>query len=472
MHIDVPILPTILTYPFRQASPKMQGNHKLLLDLLQIRRYPGFEKKMWVRGPHKGKDLRHCAKQPNSKEPFSGHHLRLNHYTRDRSIRDFEIKLNTHRLNTDKYRVTPSTGTLHKFWIRDLNEVVDRAAAALRCELYTEGNTLLAKEMEREVVDKAKAEEEERRNTTKCRVASKVGLRYTAQKCVGVLPSPHLIPRPWYAPWPLLFVDDISNGEYRFADFSLREGESQLPMKLRETARDSYAVTLQLLCSYFAVSSYFAVTSQLRTQYAVTLQLLMYVQDNIEVTFLCFCFMCLYFYASMLLYPCASMLLHFRHFYASVPLQMPSLLCFYASILLYPCMCFYTTILLCFYSSTPCFYSSILLHPYVLLYSCYTSLLLCFSTSHAHPYVLLYFYTNLLYLYASMLLYFCTSIPLRFYASILLYFYTSILLYFYTSMLLPYTSVLLYFYASILLCFYVSSSKQNTPKCRCPRMSA
>ena len=148
MHSDVPNLPTILAYPFRQASPKMQGNHKLLLDLLQIRRYPGFEKKMWMRGPHGGKDLRHCAKQPNSKEPFSGHHLRLNHYTR--SIRDFEIKLNTHRLNTDKYRVTPSTGALHKSWTRDLNEVVDQAAAALRCELYTEGNTLLAKKTEPE----------------------------------------------------------------------------------------------------------------------------------------------------------------------------------------------------------------------------------------------------------------------------------------------------------------------------------
>ena len=29
--------------------------------------------------------------------------------------------------------------------------------------------------------------------------ASKMGLRYSAQKCVGVLPSPHLIPRPWCA---------------------------------------------------------------------------------------------------------------------------------------------------------------------------------------------------------------------------------------------------------------------------------
>ena len=27
--------------------------------------------------------------------------------------------------------------------------------------------------------------------------ASKMRLRYSAQKCVGVLPSPHLIPRPW-----------------------------------------------------------------------------------------------------------------------------------------------------------------------------------------------------------------------------------------------------------------------------------
>ena len=31
---------------------------------------------------------------------------------------------------------------------------------------------------------------------------------------------------------------------------TLREGESQLSLQLRETARDSYAVTLQLLCSY------------------------------------------------------------------------------------------------------------------------------------------------------------------------------------------------------------------------------
>ena len=44
----------------------------------------------------------------------------------------------------------------------------------------------------------------------------------------------------------------------------LGEGESQLPLQLRESPRDNYAITLQLLCIYFAVSSHFAVTQNSR----------------------------------------------------------------------------------------------------------------------------------------------------------------------------------------------------------------